>query len=278
MKQAARICLLLVGFCLLSGTEILAGDAFDRVKSTGLLRIATDDDYAPLSFARADGSFDGFDIAVAREIAERLGVGIDFVVPEWDVITAGRWRGRWDLSVGSMTATSQRAERLDLPAIYYYAPAIAAVRADDQSLGSVPELNGRTIGTCGGCTYAEHLRGHLANDPLLAPHIVHSLKPGRIVTYDTDRLAYEDLAAGALDAVLLGEPSVEGAIADGFAIRALEEPIFYEPLALAIEKSDPEFSAALVQIVEEMLADGTLSQLSEQWLGQDYTRKLTLSE
>ena len=62
------------------------------------------------------------------------------------------------------------------------------------------------------------------------------------------------------------------------AIRALAEPVFYEPLTLAIEKGDPEFSAALAEIVERMLADGTLARLSKQWLGQDYTKKLTLSE
>ena len=62
------------------------------------------------------------------------------------------------------------------------------------------------------------------------------------------------------------------------AIRVLEKPIFYEPLALAIEKGDPEFSAELAKIVEDMLADGTLSRLSKQWLGQDYTKKLTISK
>ena len=277
--HAARACLLIFfSLCLLQGPGSHAGEVFERVKASGLLRVATDEEYPPLSFLREDGRFDGFDIAVAREIARRLGVKVDFVLPEWEVITAGRWRGRWDLSVGSMTATSERAERLDFPAIYYFAPATLAVRADNKALESVTELDGRTIGTCGGCTYADHLRGRLAKDSLLAPHILHDIKPGRIMTYETDRMAYEDLAAGELDAVLLAQPSVEGAIAEGFAIRVLEKPIFYEPLALAIEKGDPEFSAELAKIVEDMLADGTLSRLSKQWLGRDYTKKLTIAK
>jgi len=277
--NAARACLLLFfGLCLFPAPDSHGGEVLERVKASGLLRVATDEEFPPLSFIREDGHFDGFDIAVAREIALRLGVKLDFVLPEWEMITAGRWRGRWDLSVGSMTATSERAKRLDFPAIYYFAPAVVAVRADNKALGSVTELNGRTIGTCGGCTYADHLRGRLAKDSLLAPHILHNLKPGRIVTYETDRLAYEDLVAGELDAVLLGQPSVEGAIAAGSAIWALEEPIFYEPLALAIEKGDPEFGAQLARIIEDMLADGTLSRLSEQWLGRDYTKKLTLTK
>ena len=136
--HAARACLLIFfSLSLLQGPDSHAGEVLERVKATGLLRVATDEEYPPLSFLREDGRFDGFDIAVAREIARRLGVKVDFVLPEWEVITAGRWRGRWDLSVGSMTATSERAERLDFPAIYYFAPATLAVRADNKALVSV---------------------------------------------------------------------------------------------------------------------------------------------
>jgi hypothetical protein len=40
---------------------------------------------------------------VAEEIAKRMGVDVQWTAPSWDVITAGNWDGRWDLSVGSMT-------------------------------------------------------------------------------------------------------------------------------------------------------------------------------
>ena len=50
------------------------------------------------------------------------------------------------------------------------------------------------------------------------------------------------------------------------------EPVFYEPLAVAIDKGDPEFAAKVTQIIEAMHADGTLSQLSKKWYGVDYTK------
>jgi polar amino acid transport system substrate-binding protein len=50
------------------------------------------------------------------------------------------------------------------------------------------------------------------------------------------------------------------------------EPVFYEPLAIAIEHGDPELSAKIADAVKAMKADGTLSKLSEKWYGQDYSK------
>lgn len=96
-----------------------AGEALDRVMSAGVLKVATSADWAPQSFINDDNKMDGFDVDVARELAKRLGVEVEFVTPSWDIITAGRWNGRWDLSVGSMTPTKSRAEVLAFPGVYY---------------------------------------------------------------------------------------------------------------------------------------------------------------
>ena len=101
----------------------LAGDTLDRVKEAGVLKVATDADWAPQSFLNDDNEMDGFDVDVAREIAKRMGVEVEFVTPDWTVITSGNWAGRWDVSVGSMTPTAERAQVLEFPGIYYYTPA-----------------------------------------------------------------------------------------------------------------------------------------------------------
>ena len=53
---------------------------------------------------------------MAEEIAKRMGVDVQWTAPSWDVITAGNWDGRWDLSVGSMTINGQveAAQALDV--------------------------------------------------------------------------------------------------------------------------------------------------------------------
>ena len=82
-----------------------AKDLLDEVKEAGNLLVSTDPNYAPQSFLNDSGELDGFDVDVAKEVAKRLGVEVEFVTPDWDMITGGNWGGRWDLSIGSMTPT-----------------------------------------------------------------------------------------------------------------------------------------------------------------------------
>lgn len=57
--------------------SVQAGEVLDRVKSTGVLRVATDPAYPPQSSQKPDGTFEGFDIDVATELAKRLGAKVE---------------------------------------------------------------------------------------------------------------------------------------------------------------------------------------------------------
>ena len=68
-----------------------AGDLLDAVTAAGKLLVSTDPNYAPQSFLNDKGELDGFDVEVAKEVAKRLGVEVEFVTPDWDMITGGNW-------------------------------------------------------------------------------------------------------------------------------------------------------------------------------------------
>jgi ABC-type amino acid transport substrate-binding protein len=55
------------------------------------------------SDALTTAEMQGFDVDVAIAIGDALGVETCFATPNWDIITAGSWADKWDLSVGSMT-------------------------------------------------------------------------------------------------------------------------------------------------------------------------------
>ena len=65
------------------------------------------------------------------------------------------------------------------------------------------------------------------------------------------------------------------AINQGYPLRIVGDPLFLEPLSVAIDKGDPQFAAKLAEIVEAMHDDGTLSELSMQWYGADLTEQET---
>ena len=267
---------ILVGaaFALSAGVAA-AGEVLDRVTSTKTLVLASDAAYPPQSFLDENQEWQGFDVAVAKEVAARLGVRMMIVTPAWEIIVAGRWAGRWDVSIGSMTPTSQRARVLDFPAVYYFTPASFAVHKDNTSVKSTGDLNGKTIGVCGGCTYEYYLDKTLKIDAGGTPSFDFQVTAGKLRTYETDTNVFDDLKLGdgvRLDALLSALPTIQEAIKNRYPFRVVGEPVFYEPLAVAIDKGDPEFAAKVTQIIEAMHADGTLTQLSKKWYGVDYTK------
>ncbi len=270
MKQISQWIALMALTGLVTGPA-WAGEVLDRITGTKTLVVSTDAEYPPQSIQKPDGSYAGFDIDVATELAKRLGAEVKFVTPAWEIITSGKWGGRWDVSVGSMTPTRQRAKVLDFPAVYYDTPAAFSVRKDSKAQ-SLADLNGKRIGACGACTYEDYLNKKLVIDAEGAPPFEYVVEPGEIRTYETDTHAMDDLRLGdgvRLDAGLSALPTVAEAIKSGYPLRILGEPVFYEPLSVAIDKGDPELAAKIAAAVEEMRKDGTLGKLSEKWYGVD---------
>ena len=246
-------------------TSAKAGDVLDYILLDNEIIVATDANWAPFSYIDDDGEMQGFDVDVAREIATRLGVEVRFVTPAWDVITAGNWNTRWDLSVGSMTPTASRSEVLNFPATYYYTPAAFAVHED--STLTVPQLSGKTICTTAASTWEMYLQGDL--DMLNAPAFTYDVTPGTITSLVDGAACLDDVRLGAgvrNDGMIDSLPMILAAIDAGYPIKILGDPAFYEPLSLATDKGndDPELDAELARIITAMRDDYTLSLLSIQ--------------
>ncbi len=248
-----------------------SGDLLAQICDEGTLTVSTDPAYPPQSsLDRKTGDYVGFDIDVATEIANRLGVGIAWEAPTWDVITSGSWNGRWDMSVGSMTPTNARQKVLDFSPPYYFTPAVVVVNADNTSVADITtDLDGKKIGVCSACTYEAFLDKSLE---INGYEFDFSVDDAQISGYDTDTTALQDLALGdgtRLDAVITSLTTAQGYADAGNPVKIVGKPVFYEPLAAAIDKNSQLDSAALVEavssIVEEMHSDGTLTELSKKW-------------
>ena len=248
-----------------------ADDLLADICDRGEIVVSTDPKYPPQSSLNSDtGEYEGFDIDVATEIAKRLGVSIAWEAPKWEVLTAGSWNDRWDMSVGSMTPTNDRQEVLDFTEPYYFTPAVIVVHEDNTSITDLTtDLDGATIGVCSGCSYEQFLDGTLAIEGFTFDFVVDDPE---IKGYDTDTTALADLALGdgdRLDAVMTSVTTAQGYIDAGKPVKIVGDPLFYEPLGVAFDKSSDLDGKSLVeavdQIVADMHADGTLSEMSKKW-------------
>ena len=257
-----------------AGDDLLA-----EIMSRGTIRISTDPNYAPQSFLDEDGNFVGFDVDVAEEIASRLGVEVEFVTPDWDLITAGNWGDQWDMSVGSMTITTARQKILSFATPpYYYTPAqFAAV--DGSGVESLEDLNGAVICVGASTTYESWLMGDMEGLGLPAASFYVDAPPAdvSIVPLTVDNDCVQQIQAGRQEfqAFLTSNTVVEAALAEGVAIHKVGKPVFSENLAVAFDRSASKDIASLVEKVSGIIAamheDGTLSGLSVEWFGEDLT-------
>jgi hypothetical protein len=128
-----------------------------------------------------------------------------------------------------------------------------------------------------GTTYDQWLNGKLS----FGDGTVLSSPPAGVksTTLPTDTDCPDQWKAGRNDfeGWLSSKTTVDGAIKAGLPVVKVGDPVFFEPLGIAVDKSGPpdsDFVARLTQIVNDMHSDGTLTTFSKKWYsGTDFSVK-----
>ena len=275
------------------GGASTATDLLGAINERGYILVSTDPNYEPQSFLNTEGKrpsdtkcpsatlttadMQAFDVDVAIAIGDGLGVETCFATPSWDAITAGNWADKWDVSVGSMTGTTDRQKVLDFSVPYYYTPAVVAVAADS-GITSVDGLSGQSVCAGTATTYEFWLNNDKAGLGVPDASIYATVPEGvTVVPLETDQECAQAIASGRKDfvAYVTSETVVDANIAAGMPVIKLDGAVYSEDLAAAFDKSATLSSATLRAKVDEIItamhADGTLSELSNKWFSMDIT-------
>ena len=231
-------------------------------------RIATEGAYAPYNYIGEDGQPDGYDIAVAKAVDELIPeVSFTYQAVEWSSIFAGLESGRYDLIVSQAAKTPEREEKYlfgntayawDLGAI-----AFAQGRTDIHSLA---DLSGKTLTVAVGSSNANVIETwNAAHDNAV-----------EVVYGDGDiTKALLDVQEGRVDATLVSPVTgskivTEQGLKIDFALRDDEDPkpVFW---LYANTPENEELKPLVDKALDELVANGKLSEISEKYLGGDYS-------
>lgn len=269
-------------------------DLLGAIKARGYILVSTDPNYEPQSFLNTEGKrpantkcpadalttaeMQGFDVDVAKAIGDNLGVETCFATPSWDAITAGNWADKWDVSVGSMTITTERQKILNFSVPYYYTPAVIAV-AKDSGITSLDQLSGKALCAGTATTYESWLNNDMTGLGLPESSIYSKAPAGiTVVTLETDQECAQAIAAGRKDFVgyVTSATVVDANIAAGMPVVKLGNPVYSEDLAAAFDKASTlnsdSLRAAVDKLFTAMHSDGRLTALSNQWFKADLTQ------
>ncbi len=125
----------------------------------GVLTVAMECAYAPYNWTQADDSngavpikdsteyANGYDVMMAKKIAEALGVELEIVRSDWDSLIPAVQTGTVDAVIAGQSMTAQRMEQVDFSEPYFYASIVCLTKKDSPyaSAKSIAELSG---GTC----------------------------------------------------------------------------------------------------------------------------------
>ncbi len=229
-------------------------------ESEGTFTVGFDQDFPPMGFVGDDGEFTGFDLELAAEVANRMGLKLELQPIAWDAKDMELESGNIDCIWNGFTING-REDSYTWTDPYMSNNQVFVVKADS-GIQTLDDLNGKTVS----------VQADSSAEAALAdmPELVDSF--GDYIKADNYNTALMDLESGAVDAVAMDETVARYQIEKrdaGFLV--LEETVAAEEYGVGFLLGNEELRDQVQQMLEEMAADGTLEKISTKWFGKDVT-------
>lgn len=161
MKKTSKIIVLILILSVFTASLVLlsACNTHSNGSSQDKLVVGLECAYIPFNFAQqtdkngavkisnADGYANGYDVLIAKRIADALGKELVIVKTEWDSLVPGVSAGTLDLIIAGMSPTAERRESIDFSEAYYESNLVIVVRQDGNYVNAqnLDDFNGAKI-------------------------------------------------------------------------------------------------------------------------------------
>ncbi len=237
-----------------------SADLLQQIKDRGTIKVGVMGTYQPYNFLNEEKEIDGFDADIAKEIAKRMGVEVEFVSQEFSGMIAGLQTGKFDTVISQMTITDERKKQMDFTEPYITNYVKAIVQEDNTTITSAEDFKGKDIGVGLGTNDETYLRTELMPE----------VGDFTIKTYDDVITSLKDLDAGRIDATINNMYALKPVIeASGFKIKAVGEPLKADQAGIAVKKGNESLVKELDKHLAAMKEDGTYNKIFVKWFGEE---------
>ena len=235
-------------------------DLLETIQERGTIIVGLEGDWAPWSYVDENDELTGYDVEVAKAIADKLGVEIQIVPGEWDGLFAGMDAGRYDMVVNGVEVTEERADKYDFSTPYAYIRTALIVKGDDDCIKTFEDLKGKKTANSIASTYmnlAESYGATCYGVSTLDETLTMVLQ-GRVDATLNAIVSFTDYMAQHPDSNLKVVATTEEA----------------SNVAIPMRKGDETASLreAVNKAIDELREDGTLSELSTRFFGEDISK------
>ena len=148
---------ILTGVLATGTVAYAADDELSQIQESGVLKVGVEGTYPPYTYHDEDGELTGFDVEVAKAIADKLGVEADFTESAWDSLLAGIDSGRLDTVINAVSITDERSEKYDFAGPYFYITQQIVVSKDNDDIVDMDSLNGKKMANTATTAYLDLL-------------------------------------------------------------------------------------------------------------------------
>lgn len=233
-------------------------DLLDKIQETGVIIVAMEGTWAPWTYHNENNELVGYDVEVAKEIANKLGVKAEFIEGEWDGLLSGLSAGRYDIMVNGVDITEERKKAYDFSVPYAFNKTAVITSKDNNSINSLDDLKGKNTANTISSTYAILAEQYGAN----------------VTGVDDLNQTFELLMSGRIDATLNAEMTYYDYIKvhpeANIKIAVLSNEA--NKIGIPFPKGNPKLEAAINKALEELQQEGKLSELSNKYFGTDISK------
>ena len=241
-------------------TKAPEAEASEAGAAGGTFTVGFDQEFPPMGFVGDDGEYTGFDLEVAKEVAERL--GLEFVPQpvDWAAKDMELESGNIDCIWNGFTMTGREDDYTWSEA--YMANQQVFVVTAESGIKTLADLAGKVVEV----QAESSAEAALKDDPDLTGTF------GTLQTTPDYNTAFMDLQMGAVDAIAMDEVVARFQIEQRQVdFIVLDETLAAENYAVGFKKGNDTLKNQVQEQLEALAADGTLAKISEKWFDKDIT-------
>lgn len=234
--------------------ELARGSTIEKVLRSGKLKVGMAT-FVPWAMQSKTGEWIGFEIDVARRLAEDMGVKVEFIPTKWDGLIPSLLTGKFDIVIAGMMGTPKRALKINFTQPYDFTGTQICIHKDYVDKIKTPlDLNdpAYTVISRVGVTAAETAKKFLP-------------KAQKRLFSDNGSMVQE-LLNGKATAIIQSLPEPAQLVAKNPETLALiEGTLTREPISMGVRKGDPDTLAYLNNWIEVVRAEGFLKEKADYW-------------
>ena len=242
--------------------------SLQRVLDAGKLSVGAEGNWEPYVYNNESGELDGFEVAIAKEIAKRLGVELDMadhIADSWDGVLAGLDAERYDAVICGCSPNPDRQEIYEVSDPYGEQLIALVVKKDNDEIKSFEDLAGKTSANSLSSSSGNIARNYGAD------LVEASLEQGMMLI-EQGRADCTINDAASINSYLKANPDADVKIVAYYT----PENAYENQSAAIMRKGDVDLCNAVNEAIAEIIADGTAKELAVKYFGEDFANNVTL--